>query len=61
MAEMHKRGQRGSVVSLICDGGDRYQHTYYDQQWLTENGYQLEGELNRLDAFYHHGEFAVAL
>ena len=61
MAEMHKTGQAGSVVSLICDGGDRYSHTYYDKLWLQQHGYDLTGYTNQLDAFYHHGEFPVIL
>ena len=24
----------GSIVSLLCDGGDRYLHTYYDDAWV---------------------------
>lgn len=61
MAEMHKKGQRGSVVSLLCDSGERYQHTYYNDQWLQDNGYDLTGYCNRLESFYHSGEFPVAL
>ncbi len=59
MAEMHKKGQSGSVVSLLCDSGERYQHTYYNDQWLTENGYNLTDYTSKLDSFYHSGEFPV--
>jgi len=61
MAGMHKRGQRGSVVSLLCDSGERYQHSYYNDQWLQENGFDLEAYTNIVDGFYHHGEFPVVL
>ena len=61
MADMHKKGQGGSIVSLLCDGGERYQHTYYDDHWLKENGYDLTGYCNRLDSFYHSGEFPIVL
>ena len=61
MAQMHKKGQSGSVVSLLCDSGERYQHTYYNDQWLESNGYDLSGYCNRLDSFYHSGEFPVVL
>lgn len=27
-----------SVVSLLCDGGDRYTGTFYDDAWLGEHG-----------------------
>jgi cysteine synthase A len=59
MAEMQQKGQHGSVVSLICDGGERYQHTYYNDEWLAANGYDLTGFCNRLDSFYHSGQFPV--
>jgi len=58
MAETHKKGQSGSEVPLICDSGERYQHTYYDQNWLQEQGFDLSGYHARLDTFYHNGEFS---
>jgi cysteine synthase len=61
MAQMQKKGQSGSVVSLLCDGGERYQHTYYDDAWLARSGFDLDSYCNRLDSFYHHGEFPVIL
>ena len=38
ISEMLSRGERGSVVTLICDGGDRYAETYYDDEWLRDQG-----------------------
>ncbi len=35
---MKSHHQSGSVVTLICDSGDRYLHTYYNQEWLTGAG-----------------------
>jgi cysteine synthase len=35
IAGMVAEGQRGSVVSLLCDGGDRYAGNYYNPEWLT--------------------------
>lgn len=61
MAQMQQQGQQGSVVSLICDAGERYQHTYYNDKWLADNGYDLSGYCNRLDSFYHSGQFPVVL
>ena len=31
----------GSIVTLICDGGDRYTDTYYDDAWLAEQGIDI--------------------
>jgi len=33
--DMAARGETGSVVTLLCDGGDRYACTYYDDAWLA--------------------------
>ena len=32
--EMRQRGQRGAVLSLLCDNGDRYLNTYHDAAWV---------------------------
>ena len=32
--EMMRTGQNGSIVSIMCDGGDRYLDTYYDPEWV---------------------------
>lgn len=37
LAGMVADGVSGSVVSLICDSGDRYADTYYDATWLAAN------------------------
>jgi len=36
--EMAVRREQGAVVTLLCDGGERYAHTYYDDQWLSRCG-----------------------
>ena len=36
--EMAAAGQTGSIVTLLCDGGDRYDCTYYSDDWLAERG-----------------------
>ena len=40
-AEMHASGREGSIVTLICDGGERYRGTYYDEAWLLGRGYPI--------------------
>ena len=34
--EMAVAGETGSVVTLLCDGGERYECTYYDDAWLDQ-------------------------
>ncbi|HNP14278.1 MAG TPA: PLP-dependent cysteine synthase family protein [Mycobacterium sp.] len=38
LAEMVATGIGGSVVTLICDAGDRYADTYYNEDWLRAQG-----------------------
>ena len=33
--EMRARGQRGSIVTLICDPGERYLDIYYKPDWVA--------------------------
>jgi cysteine synthase len=32
--EMLARGETGSILSLLCDSGERYLPTYYDKDWV---------------------------
>jgi cysteine synthase A len=34
-ASMRARGERGSIVSLLCDRGERYAQTLFDPPWLA--------------------------
>lgn len=46
IAQMSENHESGSVVSMICDSGSRYQNTYYDEQWLARN--QLKDGLQEI-------------
>ena len=41
VAEMLAEGRTGSVVTLLCDGGERYAHTYYSDEWVAAQGLDL--------------------
>ena len=34
--EMRAAGQTGSVLSLLCDSGERYLPTYHDEAWVAQ-------------------------
>ena len=34
--EMLARGEQGSILSLLCDSGERYLPTYHDAQWVQD-------------------------
>ena len=40
-SSMRARGERGSIVSLLCDRGERYAETLFDPAWLTAHGVDL--------------------
>lgn len=35
--EMRQRGASGSILSLLCDAGERYLHTYYEPTWVEQH------------------------
>jgi cysteine synthase len=41
IGEMRESGESGSVVTLLCDGGERYLHTYFDDDWLQSKGLDI--------------------
>jgi cysteine synthase A len=57
VAEMLSRGEKGSVVTLICDGGDRYAGTYYSDEWVLAEGLDLEPYTAALETFLERGAF----
>ena len=57
VAEMLERGERGSVVTLICDGGERYAGTYYAEVWVAELGLELEPHRVAVERFLETGAF----
>lgn len=46
--EMAAAGEAGSIVTLICDGGDRYADSYYDRAWLAREGLDIAPVLDEL-------------
>lgn len=48
--EMASAGDTGSIVTLLCDGGDRYGATYYDDAWLDGCGIDWHGSAEHIAA-----------
>ena len=57
VAEMLRAGEAGSVVTMICDPGERYLDTYYDRGWLEDEGLELEPYIAQLESFATSGQF----
>ncbi|MBL6615809.1 MAG: pyridoxal-phosphate dependent enzyme [Reyranella sp.] len=50
-SRMKAEGAKGSLVTLICDSGERYGHTYYSDEWIAAQRFDLAPHERRLDAF----------
>lgn len=57
VAEMLAAGRRGSVVTLICDGGERYRQTYGSDDWLREHGLVIGPYAATLRSFVATGDW----
>jgi cysteine synthase A len=49
ITDMRAAGEHGSVVSLICDAGERYADTYYSDEWVAGQGWDLDPWLAELE------------
>jgi cysteine synthase A len=36
--DLQRRGQGGSIVTLLCDSGERYRDSYFDLDWCERQG-----------------------
>ncbi|CDR15135.1 PLP-dependent cysteine synthase family protein [Streptomyces iranensis] len=57
VAEMVAAGRTGSVVTLLCDPGERYLDKYYSDAWLEEQGLDIEPYVKTLDIFLTTGNW----
>ncbi len=58
LAELKQRGRPGAVVTLICDGGERYRDTAYDDAWLSSEGLEIAPHEAALEQFVATGEIS---
>ncbi len=54
--EMQQRGEKGSIVTLLCDSGERYLDTYYNDEWVENNIGDLTPCLEQLARFQTTGQ-----
>ncbi|MUL03116.1 pyridoxal-phosphate dependent enzyme [Aliivibrio fischeri] len=54
--EMQQRGEKGSIVTLLCDSGERYLDTYYNDEWVANNIGDLTPTLSLLANFEKTGQ-----
>ncbi|MFO6451854.1 MULTISPECIES: PLP-dependent cysteine synthase family protein [unclassified Aeromicrobium] len=56
-SRMVAEGREGSIVTLLCDGGDRYTHTYFDDRWVAEHDLDPTPYLQQLSELTRTGTF----
>ena len=55
-SEMKARDEKGSIVTLLCDSGERYLDTYFNDEWVNNNIGDLKPYAAKLEAFSQSGE-----
>ncbi|MFE3100796.1 L-cysteine desulfhydrase Cds1 [Nocardia tengchongensis] len=58
IAEMIAENRTGSVVTLLCDGGDRYAGTYFNDEWVADQGLSLAEPTATLTEFIATGTWS---
>ena len=60
VARMLADGVQGSVVTVICDSGERYLDSYQSVEWVQEHGFDLEPHDQVMRHFLATGEWPAA-
>ncbi|MBB1519361.1 PLP-dependent cysteine synthase family protein [Aquipseudomonas guryensis] len=53
--QMRAAGEQGSLVAILCDGGERYATSYYDASWLQAEGFELAPLIDGIAACAERG------
>ncbi|MBC7004744.1 PLP-dependent cysteine synthase family protein [Photobacterium sp. BZF1] len=57
-SEMKARGESGSIVTLLCDSGERYLDTYFNTAWIKDNIGDISGYLAQLEQLEQTGQLS---
>ena len=49
----------GSIVSILCDDGERYRDTYFSDAWVAAEGLDLAPYTAALEAFFETGRLVT--
>jgi cysteine synthase A len=58
-ARMVEEGKTSSLVTLMCDSGDRYANTYYSDEWLAANNLDPSPFEPAIETFLAGGKLAL--
>jgi cysteine synthase A len=56
-AEMHASGEQGSIVTLACDCGTRYNDSVFNSEWLSARHVNVVPFMEQLEHVYTTGEW----
>lgn len=59
IGEMLEQGLSGSVVSILCDQGERYASTYFNDAWVSAKGLDLAPGMHAMREFFAGRGFRV--
>ena len=54
---MAAEGEAGAIVSILCDSGDRYASTLFDDEWLNDQGIDVGEDEQAMEAFFETGRY----
>ena len=57
--ESIKKNEEISIVTLICDSGEKYLNTYYNLEWLKNNNFYINHHLKNLENFYQSKTYSL--
>lgn len=60
-SQMLAQGRSGSILTVICDSGERYRNTYYDANWLAAQGMDIKPYVQSIRAFVETGQLSLPL
>ncbi|MGO4706845.1 PLP-dependent cysteine synthase family protein [Microvirga sp. 2MCAF38] len=60
VSDMVAKGEEGSVVTLLCDSGERYRSTHLNDSWLAERGIDIRPYENVMERFLATGRFSTS-
>ena len=52
---IHEAGVKGSIATILCDGGERYGHSYYNDEWMTSHGFEVGAAVEGIAACADRG------
>jgi cysteine synthase len=58
---LKNKGKGGSIVTLLCDDGQRYRHSYFDDGWLHDQGLACDAQRKAVDTLIETGRWPAAL